>query len=97
LTPDRWLETFDEESYRAEVEELRGEGEGVFAVVCVRGRGWGSGIGIEDRTYIHAKVREGKIVYIYEHDTRAEALEAAGMREEAAGQDSDARGMLRSG
>jgi hypothetical protein len=78
---DRWMETFDAESYCAEVEELRSQEEDVFAVVCVRGRGWGSGIEIEDRAFIHFKVRTGKIIYCYEYFTRDEALEAAGLSE----------------
>jgi ketosteroid isomerase-like protein len=78
---DRWMETFDPESYRAEAEEVRAVGENVFAVVHVWGRGRGSGIGIDDRTYIHFKVRNGKIVYCYEYEARDDALKAAGLSE----------------
>jgi ketosteroid isomerase-like protein len=78
---DRWMETFDEETYGAEAKELRSKGEDVFAVVHVWGQGRGSGIEIDDRAYIHFKVRDGKIVYCYEYDVRDEALEAAGLRE----------------
>jgi len=77
----RWLETWVRDSYRYEIEELRGQGDDVMAVVCVTARGRASGIEIEDRTYAHWRVRDGKIVYVYEHETRDEALEAAGLRE----------------
>ena len=78
---DRWMETFDKETYRAELEELRGEGEDVFAIVHVWGQGWGSGIEIDDRNFAHFKVRNGKIIYCYEYESREEALEAAGLSE----------------
>jgi hypothetical protein len=57
-TRERWLETFDRESYRHEIEELRGKGEDIVAVVCVRARGRGSGIEIA-RT---APTRIGKCI-----------------------------------
>jgi ketosteroid isomerase-like protein len=79
---DRWMETFDDgETYGDELEELRGRGEDVFAVVHVWGHGRRSGIEIDDRNYIHFKVRDGKVVYCYEYRSRDEALEAAGLRE----------------
>ena len=68
-------------SYHAEAEELRSDGENVFAVIHVSGRGRGSGIEIDDRAYIHFKVRDGRIVYCYEYADKAEALEAAGLHE----------------
>ena len=78
---ERWMETFAEESHNAEIMELRGEGETVFAAVYERGQGRGSGIEIEGGAYMHYKVRDGKIVYCYEYATRDEALEAAGLRD----------------
>ena len=78
---ERWRETYDPESYRFEIEELKGEGENVFAVVGVWGEGSLSGIPFETAYYVHAKVRGDKVVYMYEHDTRDEAFEAAGLRE----------------
>jgi hypothetical protein len=35
----------------------------------------------EDRVYVHWKLRNGRIVYVYEYADRAEALEAAGLSE----------------
>jgi ketosteroid isomerase-like protein len=78
---ERWMETFDKESHRGELTELRGEGENVFAAVYEWGRGRGSGIEIEGGVYIHYKVRNGKIAYCYEYANRDEALEAAGLSE----------------
>jgi hypothetical protein len=78
---ERWRETFAEGTHGAEIEELRGQGENVFSALREWGQGWGSGIGVETHTYAHWKVRNGKIVYCYEHTTRAEALEAAGLSE----------------
>ena len=78
---ERWLEAFDAQSYRDEVEELMGQGENVLAAVRIRGRGRRSGIPVDNRVYLHFKVRDGKIVYCYEYETRDEALEAAGLGE----------------
>ena len=78
---ERWRETFQEGTYGLEIQELRGNGENVFSVLREWGRGWGSGIVVEDHDYAHWKVRNGKIVYCYEYGTRDEALEAAGLRE----------------
>ncbi len=78
---ERWLETFEEGTLRFEIEELRGEGQNLMSALREWGRGRGSGIEIEGRTYSHWKVRNGKIVYVYEYATRDEALEAAGLSE----------------
>ena len=78
---ERWCETFQEGTYGIEIEELRGNGENVFSVLREWGRGWASGIVVEDHDYAHWKVRNGKIVYCCEYGTRNEALEAAGLSE----------------
>jgi ketosteroid isomerase-like protein len=78
---ERWRETFQEGTYGIEIEELTGIGGNVFSALREWGRGWGSGIEIETRTYAHWRVRNGKIVYCYEYGTREEALEAAGLSE----------------
>jgi ketosteroid isomerase-like protein len=57
------------------------KGENVLAAVRIRGRGRRSGIPVDNRVYLHFKVRNGKIVYCYEYESRDEALEAAGLRE----------------
>jgi hypothetical protein len=52
-----------------------------MSTVYVTAQGTGSGVQIEDRVYVHWKLRNGRIVYVYEHANRAEALEAAGLSE----------------
>ena len=80
---ERWMETFDKESYRGGLTELRGEGENVYAAVYECGQGRGSAVEIEGDVYLHYKVRNGKIVYCYEYANRDDALEAAGLSEYA--------------
>ena len=36
---------------------------------------------VDLRLYLHFKLRDGKIVYLYEYADRGEALEAAGLSE----------------
>jgi len=45
------------------------------------GRGKMSGVEVDLRIYFHFKLRDGKIVYVYEYDDRGEALEVAGLSE----------------
>jgi hypothetical protein len=45
------------------------------------GRGVRSGVEVDLRVYQHFKLRDGKIVYLYEYADRGEALEAAGLSE----------------
>jgi hypothetical protein len=40
-----------------------------------------SGVKVDLRFYAQIKVRDGKVVYIYDHEDRAAALEAAGLSE----------------
>ena len=75
-----WLDAWDE--HRVDIEEmLDGGGDGVVATVHLIGRGRGSGVEVDVRLYIHLKVRDGKVVYLYEHEERADALKAAGLSE----------------
>jgi ketosteroid isomerase-like protein len=74
-----WLDTWDE--YRQDVEEVIEEGDSVVALVHIKARGSGSGVEVDIRFYPQFKVRDGKVAYIYDHEDRAEALEAAGLRE----------------
>ena len=43
-------------------------------------RGRGSGVAVDVRLYFHFKVRDDKVIYIFEHRDRASALEAVGLR-----------------
>jgi SnoaL-like domain len=78
---ERWLETWDREAYDWEIEELKGRGGDVVSGVHITSRGRSSGAEVDARAWTHWKLRNGKIVYCYEHATRDDALEAAGLRE----------------
>ena len=36
---------------------------------------------VDVRLYLHMKVRDGRVVYVFEHEDRAEALKAVGLEE----------------
>ena len=76
---NRWLEAWDE--HRIEVEEILDAGTAVVASMHLIARGRGSGVEVELRVYSHVKVRDGKVVYVFEHEDRAEALKAVGLAE----------------
>ena len=62
-------------------EEFIEGGDHVVAVVHFRGRGRGSGIDVEARSYSVYTLRNGKTVRMEEFIERHEALEAAGLSE----------------
>ena len=72
-----WLDTWDE--HRLELEEVVEEGDNVVALVHLTARGTGSGVEVDVRFYAQFKVRNGKVIYIFDHADRAAALEAAGL------------------
>jgi ketosteroid isomerase-like protein len=77
-----WRDVHDlYDDLQTEVVEVRDFGERVVVVFIVSGRGRGSGI--EDGQLLAqvVTVRQGKIVQIRDYLSRAEALEAAGLRE----------------
>jgi ketosteroid isomerase-like protein len=76
---NRWLDTWDE--HHLNVEEVVEEGDSVVALVHIKGRGKASGVDVDVRFYAQVKVRDGKVAYIYDHEDRNRALEAAGLRE----------------
>ena len=55
--------------------------DSVVACLHLTGRGKMSGVEVDLRVYQHFKLRDGKIVYVYEYEDRGEALEAAGLSE----------------
>jgi ketosteroid isomerase-like protein len=63
------------------VEEVIEDGDSVVALIHIQARGKGSGVQVDVRFYAQIKVRDGKIVYIYDHEDREAALEAAGLSE----------------
>jgi ketosteroid isomerase-like protein len=74
-----WQETLAD--FRAEVEEFIDAGEYVIAPTRMRGRPPGSDVDVVlDEVYV-SKLCDGKIIELREYRTRAEALEAVGLRE----------------
>ena len=72
-----WLDTWDE--HRLDVDEVVEEGDDVVALIHIAARGRGSGATADARCYAQVKVREGKVAYIYDHEDRTAALQAAGL------------------
>ena len=75
----RWLEAW--EDFRVDVEEIKDGGDSVVASLHLSGQGKGSGVEVDLHVHVHFKLRDGKVVYLYEHEDRATALEAAGLSE----------------
>ena len=76
---NQWLDTWDE--HRLGIEEVVEEGPNVVALIHLNGRGKTSGVEVDVRFYAQIRVQDGKVVYIYDHEERAAALEAAGLGE----------------
>ncbi len=74
-----WLENW--EGHQVDVEEMKDRADSVVACLHLTGRGKMSGVEVDLRVYMHFKLRDGKIVYVYEYADRGEALEAAGLPE----------------
>src|SRR3954454_12462899 len=72
---NQWLDTWEE--HELNLEEVIEVGDDVVACVHIRARGKGSGVETDVRFYAQMKVRDGKVAYIYDHDDRASALDAA--------------------
>jgi ketosteroid isomerase-like protein len=76
---NQWLDTWTE--HRLDLEEVIEDGDDVVALVHITARGVASGVAADVRFYAQFKVRDGKVAYIYDHQDRAAALEAAGLQE----------------
>jgi ketosteroid isomerase-like protein len=74
---NQWLDTWEE--HRLDVEEVIEDGDSVVALIHIQARGKASGVEVDVRFYAQIKVRDGKIIYIYDHEDREAALEAAGL------------------
>jgi ketosteroid isomerase-like protein len=75
-----WFSTFDRD-YRFEIAETRDLGDRVFVVATHHGRGRASGVPVTQQTAYVYTVCEGKVCRVEVWVDRAEALEAAGLRE----------------
>ena len=76
---NQWMGTWEE--MRAELEDLVEKGESVMATIHVMGRGKASGVEVDTRLYMHFKVRDDKVAYVYEYEERGPALAAVGLSE----------------
>jgi ketosteroid isomerase-like protein len=76
---NEWLDAWDE--HRFDVDDVAAEGDSVIVLVHISARGKGSGAAVDVRFYAHFKLRDDKVVYIYDHADRGAALEAVGLAE----------------
>lgn len=76
---NQWLDTWGE--HQLDLEEVIEEGDSVVLLIHIVARGKGSGVEVDVRFYAQFKVRDDKVVYIFDHTNRRRALEAAGLRE----------------
>jgi ketosteroid isomerase-like protein len=75
-----WFTTF-EPGYHFDIEEARDLGDSVFLIAAHHGRGRTSGVEVHGQTGYLYRLRGGKIVRVELYSSRAETLEAAGLRE----------------
>ena len=87
----RWwnnlLDVFPDFSIKA-VEEIRGVGDLTFSPIRLSGRGAGSTAPTDQAFWLVNRWRRGKCIWWRTFDTRADALEAAGLSERDAHADS---------
>jgi ketosteroid isomerase-like protein len=76
-----WTQLLDSFDWRFEAEEFIDAGDAVVVVTRQVARGRGSGAEVTNRIVSLFRFREGKVTHIDAYRTRAEALEAAGLRE----------------
>ena len=74
-----WAESFD--GYTIEATEFTDAGDRVVLKILQRGRPRGSQVAVEGGWWVLATLREGEIARIEVFPERAQALEAAGVRE----------------
>ncbi len=67
--------------YTVEAEEIIDGGPSVFVLIRERGRGKGSGVPVDRRQYQVWTFRRARVIRWESFDSRAEALEAAGISE----------------
>jgi ketosteroid isomerase-like protein len=76
----RWLDSWGDHHFDAE--DARDNGDHVVVSLRMRATGRLSGVPVEfPHLYVHFKLRDRKIVYIFEYQDRPAALEAAGLEE----------------
>lgn len=75
-TMERWETAFEDLSVT--FEEVIDAGDRVIVKTHVSGRGRGSGVDVDSRSYMVWTIRDGKVTRMDEFTDRAEALEAVG-------------------
>ena len=78
-----WRDAWEE--MQIELEEVLDNADCVVVSARVRGLGKSSGVEVDTRLHVLFKVRDEKIIYIFEHTDRSAALEAAGLSAETSG------------
>jgi ketosteroid isomerase-like protein len=73
----RWLSSFKD--HRIDLRDIRSSGDDVLATVTLGGQGAASGVEVGVDLYLHFRVRDGKIAYLYEYTDREAAMKAAGI------------------
>ena len=76
---ERWETDF--EDFEATPEEYIDAGDQVLVTIHWSGRGRGSGVQVDIRTYNLYTFRDGKVIRMDEFTERSDALEAAGLSE----------------
>jgi hypothetical protein len=76
---NEWLDTWDE--HHIDLEEVIEQGDSVVALIHITATGKASGVKTDVRFYPHIKIRDHRIVYIFDHRDRTTALEAVGLAE----------------
>jgi ketosteroid isomerase-like protein len=78
----RWLESYGDawEETRADIEDIREEGERVVAQVRLSGRGRGSGVAVSGNSDLHVwRLRDGLVYSVRMYQGTTDALEAEGL------------------
>jgi ketosteroid isomerase-like protein len=70
----QWFETWDE--HHLPMEDVIEEGDSVVVAIHITARGKASGVEVDVRFYAQFQVKDGKVVYIYDHENGAAALDA---------------------
>jgi ketosteroid isomerase-like protein len=78
-TMERWEESFVD--LRVSYEETIDAGDRVVLKTHVSGRGRGSGVEVDDRSYMVWTLRRGKVLRMDEFTERSDALQAAELSE----------------
>jgi ketosteroid isomerase-like protein len=74
-----WLDSWQEQD--VDLRDIAAGDDNVVVTAHITARGKGSGVEVDTRLHFHFRLRDGRIVHIYEHLDRAEALAAAGLSE----------------